>query len=88
MTKHTIMPFSAEDRALLLAVKGVGPTVIARLEQMGIDRLSKLAQQNPLDICSQAAGLVGSSCWKNSPQARKAIEAAIGAAQSAVNKRK
>jgi hypothetical protein len=62
--------------------------VIARLEQMGIDKLSKLAQQNALDICSQAAGLVGSSCWKNSPQARKAIEAAIGAAQSAVNKRK
>ncbi len=82
------MPFSAEDRALLLAVKGVGPTVLARLEQMGLDQFSKLAKRNASDICSEAAGLAGSTCWKNSPQARKAIEAAIAAAQSALNNRK
>ena len=28
------MIFNAEERATLLKVKGVGPTVIARLEQM------------------------------------------------------
>ena len=41
------MAFSPEDRAALLAVKGVGPT-----------------------------------CWKNSPQARAAIQAAVDLARS------
>ena len=81
------MPFPGAERARLLGVKGVGPTVIARLEQMGIDRLSKLAKADARTICAQAAGILGSTCWKNSPQARKAIEAAIAEAQSdAVNR--
>ncbi len=81
------MSFPAGERAHLLAVKGVGPTVVARLEQIGIDRLSKLAKADARAICAEAAGLVGSTCWKNSPQARKAIEAAIAAAQSVAGKR-
>jgi hypothetical protein len=65
-------------------VKGVGPSVIARLEQMGIDTLSRLSKSDAAEICAGAAAILGSTCWKNSPQARKAIEAAIGAAQNAV----
>lgn len=61
----------------LLTVKGVGEKVILRLEQMGIDSLAKLAQANPQDITEQAASLVGSSCWKNSPQAKAAISMAV-----------
>jgi predicted RecB family nuclease len=76
------MPFPEAERTQLLSVKGVGPTVIARLEQMGIDRLSTLAKADAQTICAEAAGIVGSTCWKNSPQARKAIEAAIVAAQA------
>ncbi|MGE8458137.1 MAG: helix-hairpin-helix domain-containing protein, partial [Pseudomonas alloputida] len=34
-----------------------------------------------LDIVTQASALVGSSCWKNSPQARAAIQAAIAMAK-------
>ncbi len=34
------MPFSPEERKALLGVKGVGPTVVARLEQMGLSRLT------------------------------------------------
>jgi hypothetical protein len=63
--------FSADERALLLAVKGVGPTVIDRLEQLGFDSLETLAK-NTVD------GIV-----KNSPQARAAIAGAIAAAETA-----
>ena len=76
------MPFPLEERRALLGVKGVGPTVVARLEQMGIESLAHLGKANALDIVSKAAAIVGSTCWKNSPQARSAIQAAIAFAQS------
>ena len=62
-------------------VKGVGSTVVARLEQLGITSLAQLAAADALHIVTQAAALVGSSCWKNSPQARAAIQAAIAMAK-------
>lgn len=71
------MAFSANEKAALLTVKGVGEKVIMRLEQMGIDSLDKLAQADPQDITAQAAALVGSNCWKNSPQAKTAITMAV-----------
>jgi DNA polymerase/3'-5' exonuclease PolX len=72
------------ERTQLLAVKGVGPTVVARLEQIGFESLQHLAKANALDILAQGAKLTGSSCWKNSPQARAAINAAIEAAKLAI----
>jgi predicted RecB family nuclease len=77
------MSFNLAERTHLLAVKGVGPTVVGRLEQMGFMSLQHLAKANALDILSQGAKLTGSSCWKNSPQARAAINAAIEAAKVA-----
>ncbi|WP_434515512.1 hypothetical protein AB6Q56_01905 [Dechloromonas sp. ARDL1] len=76
------MPFPPEEREALLGVKGVGPTVVARLEQMGVESLLQLSKANVMDIVSQASTIVGSTCWKNSPQARAAIQAAIVLAQS------
>lgn len=76
------MSFSHTERKALLSVKGVGPTVVTRLEQMGYSSLAHLAKAHALDIVSQAATATGSSCWKNSPQARAAIEGAIALAQS------
>ena len=76
------MPFSAEDRALLLSVRGVGPTVIARLEQIGIEDLPALAGQDAGAVCIAASAVVGSTCWRNSPQARGAIAAAIETARA------
>ena len=73
--------FSDEERAVLLAVKGVGATVVARLEQLGFQSLEQLAQAEPMDIVSQASAMLGSSCWRNSPQARAAISGAIEAAK-------
>lgn len=77
-----IMSFSAEERQALLTVKGVGPTVVARLEQMGYATLAQLSTANMLDIVSNGAAMTGSSCWKNSPQAKAAIQAAINLAQA------
>lgn len=76
------MPFPAEERQALLRVKGVGPTVVVRLEQMGFESLAHLSRANALDIVSKASAIVGSTCWKNSPKARAAVQAAIGLAQS------
>ncbi|MCB1640749.1 MAG: helix-hairpin-helix domain-containing protein [Xanthomonadales bacterium] len=76
------MSFSPSERAILLAIKGIGPTVVERLEQLGFSNLQQLAQADAGEIVASAAGLVGSSCWKNSPQARAAIAAAIERAQS------
>ena len=75
------MPFAPSERQALLAVKGVGPTVIAR--QKGIESLAHLARANSADVLARGAALAGSSCWKNSPQARTAIHGAIAAAQKA-----
>lgn len=74
--------FNDEERAVLLAVKGVGATVVARLEQLGFQSLAQLAQAEPGDIVSQASAMLDSSCWRNSPQARAAISGAIEAARN------
>mgnify|MGYP006200289151 FL=1 len=74
--------FPPEEREALLALRGVGPTVVQRLEQMGIASLRQLAAAEPAEIVASAAGLTGASCWKNSPQARAAIQAAIDLARS------
>ena len=78
------MGFSTDEKQQLLSVKGVGPTVVSRLEQMGFATLAQLAEANALDIVTQASAIVGSTCWKNSPQARKAVEAAVAAARSSL----
>ena len=76
------MPFSREERTALLALKGVGPTVITRLEQMGIESLAELRKADVGDILAQASAALGSTCWKNSPQARAAITAAVELART------
>ncbi|CNK66786.1 hypothetical protein yaldo0001_35450 [Yersinia aldovae ATCC 35236] len=75
------MAFNNNERNALLAVKGIGPTVIARLEQLGFTSLTQLSQADMSEIVSNAAAMVGASCWKNSPQARSAIQAAIDLAK-------
>lgn len=79
-----IKKFNSEEAACLLAAKGVGPTVIKRFEEIGIHSLQTLAQTNADDIAEQVASMLGSSCWKNSPQSKAAINAAISAAKAAL----
>ncbi|CAM4182137.1 Pathogenicity locus [Aeromonas bestiarum] len=76
--------FLARERSLLLGVKGVGPTVIGRLEQLGYHTLSELAGADTSHIVQLVASMLGSTCWQNSPQARGAIDSAIGLARSQV----
>ncbi len=76
------MGFPDAERDALLAIKGVGPTVIRRLEQLGFASLRQLARADTAQVVQSAAGLVGSTCWKNSPQARAAVQAAIAMARS------
>lgn len=78
------MPFSDSDKQTLLAVNGIGPTVILRLEQLGFSTLPQLAQADVQEITASAAAMLQASCWKNSPQARAAIQAAIDTAKASM----
>ena len=69
--------FSQEETQSLLAEKGIGKTVLQRLQQMGLDDVAKLAAADVDDMLQQGAALTGSTCWKNSPQARAAMQAAV-----------
>jgi predicted RecB family nuclease len=79
------MPFAAHERDVLLAVRGIGPTVVKRLEEMGFSSLEQLAKAEMPDVVAHGAAMLGSSCWKNSPQSRAAISGAINAARRAVS---
>lgn len=78
------MAFSDAEKAALLAVKGVGPTVINRLEEIGIDSFSALSQSTTEGITETVAQMLRTTCWKNSPQAKAAITAAIQRASEGV----
>lgn len=71
------MPFPEDEKQAMLQLKGVGPTVITRLEALGFSKLSELADQAPKDITFQIAQMLRSTCWHNSPQANTAINAVI-----------
>ena len=71
------MYFSEEERSALLQLKGIGATVITRLEQVGYSSLAMLQDRDGQIITKQIADLMGSTCWHNSPQARSSIQAAI-----------
>jgi len=64
------MKFSEPEKEALLAVKGVGPTVVKRFEEIGISSLAELAAYNAEDIAERVAQMLRTTCWKNSPQAK------------------
>ena len=75
--------FNPAERSALLALKGVGETVISRLEQIGFSTLAQLADAQADTITQQIAKMMGSTCWQNSPQAKQAIQAIIDLAKTA-----
>lgn len=77
-------PFPPPNAPPCLPSRGVGPTVLQRLEQMGLDSFVRLRDCDAASILAQGAALTGSSCWKNSPQARAAIVAVLQRAASDV----
>lgn len=76
------MAFSEFEKQKMVGLKGVGPTVVSRLEQIGFSSLKQLADQDPALITLQISQMMGSSCWHNSPQARGAINAIIQLAKT------
>ena len=76
------MKFTEPEKEALLAVKGVGPTVVKRFEEIGISSLAELATYNADDIAERVAQMLRTTCWKNSPQAKAAINAAIERAKA------
>ena len=71
------MPLSESEKRSLLSQKGIGATILKRLTEMGLDDVKILAATNPDFILQRGAEITGSTCWRNSPQARKAIETAV-----------
>ncbi|MBY6207402.1 MULTISPECIES: helix-hairpin-helix domain-containing protein [Halomonas] len=71
------MAFTDQERAALLELRGVGPSVVQRFEEIGIDSFEALAEYEMQDIVEQVASMLGSTCWKNSPQARTAVASAV-----------
>lgn len=71
------MPLSEEEKRSLLSQKGIGATILKRLEEMGLDDVKILAVTSPDFILQRGAEITGSTCWRNSPQARKTIETAV-----------
>ena len=71
------MPFSKQEKEALIELKGIGPTVIQRLEEIGIHSLQELKQYKVEDIAAMVADMLNTTCWKNSPQAKTAIQTAI-----------
>ncbi|NIY83681.1 helix-hairpin-helix domain-containing protein [Vibrio hepatarius] len=78
------MAFSESESKVLLSVKGVGPTVLKRFEEIWIDNLSDLAAYQVDEIAAMVASMLRTTCWKNSPQAKAAIKAAIQRAKDEV----
>jgi hypothetical protein len=71
------MAFSEIEKLKMMALKGVGATVISRLEQIGFSKLSQLKKAQCRDITKQIADMMGSTCWHNSPMANASIQAII-----------
>ena len=69
--------FPDAERERLLALKGVGPAVLLRLEQTGHAPLAALVGADPVEIVAEIADLMRSSCWKNNPHAIRAIGSVV-----------
>jgi len=78
------VPFLENEKAALLEIKGVGETVIKRFEEIGINSFEELSRYNSAEIAEKVASMLRTSCWKNSPQAKAAINAAIERAKKAL----
>ena len=56
------MAFTAAEKKKMLELKGVGETVVARLEQIGFSSLSQLAGEDPAFVTKQISQMMGSTC--------------------------
>jgi hypothetical protein len=59
------MAFEHNERSLLLSSRGIGPLVVQRLEQVGIDSLAKLREAGAGAASDAVCGMLGSVAWGN-----------------------
>lgn len=57
--------FPPEERQLLLNTPRIGPSVVARLESMGIDSLGKLRRLGVDSVVQSICDSAGNSAWAN-----------------------
>ncbi|OFC71458.1 hypothetical protein [Alteromonas confluentis] len=77
------MAFSESEKNSLLSVKGVGPTVIKRFEEVGLDSFENLSAHNATEVVNLVSSMLHSRCWKNT-KAVEAVEAAINKAKESI----
>jgi hypothetical protein len=71
------MGFPNDEVQLMLALKGVGPTVVRRLEEIGFSSLAEIAGTDAVAINKTIASMLHASCWANSPLAKSAIASVV-----------
>jgi hypothetical protein len=74
------MKFNDKERQLLLDTPYVGPVVIQRFEEVGINNFKKLSKSSVEQIATIVGDNIGSNCWKNSWQSKRSIQNAINTA--------
>ncbi len=55
----------------------MGEIAVKRFEQIGINSLEDLSKSSVEEITDIVSDILESTCWKNSPQAKKAVSNAI-----------
>lgn len=76
------MGFNVAVREAMLALKGVGTTVIDRLEQVGFSSLADVAGNDPQAINQTVAQMLHATCWANSPLVKNAVSAVVDLANA------
>jgi hypothetical protein len=59
------MAFEDSERSLPLSSRGMGPLVVQRLEQVGIDSLAKLREAGVEAASDAVCDMLGSVAWGN-----------------------
>lgn len=67
------MPFTPEERRLMLAEPGIGPTVIERLEAAGFGSIEQLRAAGADAAVRMICARVGSDAWANRRQALECL---------------
>jgi predicted RecB family nuclease len=73
------MGFEADERRVLLALPGIGPGVLQRLEQAGIDSLDALCAVGADAVVLQVCKTLGHGAWRNR---HRALQRALALARS------
>jgi hypothetical protein len=76
---------SQAERSKMLAVRLCGPRVLARLESIGVERLSDLAGRAAEDLVAEVNIEAGRAIW-HPPMATEAMSNLIAAAEAQRNK--